>query len=214
MKNNHDKVELTLRIVCIVSSILFVVGIIIDCIFGENDAYGRYSSLTQNTTGLCANLAVSYLFFIIAFLPENRKKQSVNKVINYYILKLRMEFDEIGEVCGSIDNSSVTLESSPNIRTVVQENNSRVFMSYYQHFVNFYYRTIELRGELLPFSDYFDDELRNLLYDYINTSFFRNIKSMLIDNSSDTQKSLFLKNINYMYSELKSIGDKLFANRS
>ena len=213
MKKNRDIVELILRIVCIVSSILFVTGIVIDCVFSNNKAYSQYGSLVQNITGLCANLAVSYLFFIIAFLPENRKKCSVNKVIDYYIVKLCMEYNEIGKVCSSIDSSSTSLESSPNLRTIVQENNGRVFMNYHQHFINFYNRTLELRGELLPFSDYLDDDLRNSLYDYINTSFFRNIKSMLIDNPSDTQKDLFIGNIDSMYSELKSVGDNLFANR-
>lgn len=214
MKKPRDKVEFTLRILCIVSSILFVVGIVIDCIYGNNENYSQYSSLTQNITGLCANLAISYLFYIIAFLPEERKKRSVNRVINYYLSKMYVEYNEIIRVCDSIGDTSIELESSPNIRTVVEENNGRIFISYNQHFINYYYKSLELRRELLPFSDYLDDKVRNLLYDYINTSFFRNIKSMLIDNPTSMQKKIFVANLNKMYSELKVIGGELFADRS
>lgn len=214
MKKHYDKVELTLRIVCIVSSILFVAGIIVDCILCNNTAYEQYSSLVQNITGLCANLAVSYLFFIIAFLPENRKKQSVTRIINDYIRRLEVEYKEIVKVCDQIGDSKITLKDSPYIRTIIQEDNDRIFWDYYQHFIYFYNKSIELKNELLPFSDYLDDSLRNLVHQYVNARFFINIKSMLIDNPSDIQNDLFIKNINSMCSELKSIGKDLFRDRS
>lgn len=210
----RNKVEFVLRIATIVSVIIFVAGIILGLVFKDNATYDKWAIIVQGISDLCTNLIMSYLFFLVAFLPENRKQTSIDNVVSTYIDKMRAEYKELIDISSSlmllIDKGMAKLSDSPMKRTMLRSDNDRTYLSYSQHILYFYNKSRDLKQEMMPFLIYMDDDFREKLYKYFNANIFQDIRLLLVDSPADAKEQSFISSFSSNINELQSLASGLF----
>lgn len=210
----RNRVEFGLRISAIIAFGLFVLGLVIEWVFGDNSDYQKWSIIVQVVSDLCTNLIMSYLFFLVAFLPENRKKNSIDNVVSIYIEKMHSEYSEFFKVSQTLEQQmkvyGVKLSDSPKVRTMLQTNNERVYLTYSQHILYFYNKSRDIKQDMTPFLIYLDDDFREKLYKYFNANIFQDIHLFLIDSFSETKEKAFLSSFNSNFIELETYASTLF----
>lgn len=205
----RNKVEFVLRIAAIVSFGIFVLGIVLGLVFKDNDTYEKWSIVVQGINDLCTNLIMSYLFFLVAFLPENRKQISIDNVVSTYIDKVQAEYEELMDMSSTlvqlIEHGTAKLGDSPKKRTMLQANNARTYLTYLQHILYFYNKSRDLKQEMTPFLIYMDDDFREKLYKYFNANIFQDIRLLLVDSPSESKEQSFILSFSSNINELKSL---------
>ncbi|MDE5562527.1 MAG: hypothetical protein K2J01_03145 [Clostridiales bacterium] len=209
-----NKVEFTLRIAAILSFGIFVLGIVLGMVYKDNKDYQKWGIIVQGVSDLCTNLIMSYLFFLIAFLPENRKQISIDNVVSAYIAKIHAEYVEFIEISTNLvqfnGQKIAKLSDSPKKRTMLQSDNERTFLTYLQHILYFYNKSRDLKQEMTPFLIYMDDDFREKLYKYFNANIFQDIHLLLVDSPSESKEKSFLSSFSSNIKELELLASELF----
>lgn len=175
----------------------------------------RYSYILEMGNDLSLAYIMSYIFYIVALIPERRRQQSINKYISIYLLEISRLLDEIIKVSSSFINiGHNSLIESPEIVTILLRDTNRVrYLTYKEHFIKFYLQFKDEYQHLMHYMVFIDDEIRDCLYEIITCDFCNHINSLLIntnDSKYDAQfeKTFNITTISALYTQLDKLLEK------
>lgn len=157
----------------------------------------RYSFLWDIVNNFSMAYIMAYIFYLIAVIPESRKQQSIKKYIDMYLYNLIRLLNEIVEISNTFNTTGQrTLLNSPQLRGTLHSESSKFeFLTYRQHFVNFYKEFVENYQHLSHYIAFVDDDLRDCLYEIITSDFVRLIHELLVEAPDNKFDSIFEKSI-------------------
>lgn len=181
---------------------LFCVTVISIFVFVEikyegNQILKTFSPLIGIITDICASFIMSFIFYLVVFIPERRKEVSIQKHIGYYISHLQ---DAIGALIGIISHyeqepsDQKLIQCSPHLKTTIEPmTGERRPLTYKEHFVESYNTFSELFDELNSYVIFLDNKQRDTLIEMEHSEFFQNIRKLLIDNPTPDKDKAFMK---------------------
>lgn len=145
----------------------------------------KYSFILDIINNLSMTFIMSYIFYIVALIPERKKQQSINKYINIYLINISRFLDDIILVSNHfISTEDRKLKNSPNFVSIVCKDTGRMgFLTYRDHFKKFYNQFMEEYQHLSHYIVFIDDELRDYLYQIVTSNFINQIKELIINSN-------------------------------
>ncbi len=175
----------------------------------------RYSYIVEIVNDLCLAYIMSYIFYIVALIPERRRQQSINKYVSIYLFNLSHLLDEIIQVSNNFANAGEnSLTKSPEVETILlQDTNRYKYLTYREHFVKFYQQFKDEYQHMMHYIAFIDDELRDCLYGIVTCDFFNHINSLLINANNSKCNAQFendfsIATILALYIQLKKLLEK------
>lgn len=207
MKNKKKVlIESLLLLILILSTIELIFFIILKAGFSFpafNQLYdlliNRYFYILDIVNDLSLAYIMSYIFYIVALLPERRKQKSIIKYVNIYLINILRLLEEIVQVSYNFTNmDNKKLSDSPRSNSVLNRTTGRYdFMTYKEHFINFYKQFNEEYQHLSYYIAFIDDDLRDCLYELVTSEFINQINTLLINTNNNDFDNVFEDNFNY-----------------
>lgn len=181
---------------------LFCVAIISIFVFVEIKYEGSqilktFSSLIGIITDICVSFIMSFIFYLVVFIPERRKEVSIQRHIGYYIRYLQ---DATGVLIGIISryeqepSDQKLIRCSPHLKTTIEPmTGERRPLTYRDHFVESYHTFSELFDELNSYVIFLDNKQRDTLIEIEHSEFLQNVRKLLIDNPTPDKDKAFMK---------------------
>lgn len=155
---------------------------------------------------------MAYIFYLVAEIPERKKQQSIKNYINIYLYNLIRLLKEIVQISDTFNTTGqrILLKSPQLVGTLQSESGKFEFITYRQHFVNFYKEFVENYQHLSHYIAFVDDDLRDCLYEIITSDFVRLIHELLVEVTDNKFDNIFEKNIDIttisrLYTQLEVI---------
>lgn len=175
----------------------------------------QYSFILEIVNDFCLAYIMSYIFYIVALIPERRRQRSLDKYVSIYLLNISRLLDEIIQISNSFANAGEqSLAKSPEIETILLQDTSRYkYLTYREHFVKFYQQFKDEYQHVMYYIAFIDDEIRDCLYEIVTCDFLNHINSLLINVNNSKCNEQFEKNFNItviskLYTELKRLLEK------
>lgn len=204
---NRKKVliESTLLIISVLSALELILFILLKAgllLPAFNPVYNllinRYYYILDIVNALTLAYIMSYIFYIVALIPERRKQKSITKYVNIYLINILRLLEEIIQISYSFRNlDNKKLSNSPQTNSVLNRTTGRYdFMTYKEHFINFYNQFNEEYQHLSHYIAFIDDDLRDCLYELVTSDFIYQIKTLLVNTNNNDFDNIFEDSFN------------------
>ena len=207
MKNKKKvPIDIVLFIILILSILEIILFIVLKagtfqwsvpalCKFFENFV-SQYLYVLEIVNNLSLTYIMSYIFYIVALIPERKKQKSINKYVAIYLTNISRLFDEIISVSKSfINEGEKILEKSPNSVSMLRRDTGRFeFLTYKEHFIKFYKQFKEEYQHLAYYIVFVDDDLRECLYEIVTSDFLGKINELLVNSKNNEYDKVFEEN--------------------
>lgn len=156
----------------------------------------QYSYILDMIHSISLTYIMSYIFYIVALIPERKRQQSINKYVGIYLSNISQMLDDIIQISIEFINvGNKNLEESPNIISVLRKDTERfTFLSYREHFIKFYQSFTEEYQHVSCYIAFMDDELRDCLHEIIICDFYNRINDLLINAKDGEFDKIFQNN--------------------
>lgn len=179
-------------ILCILELIIFIIlkAEIIHCYFMVFEEYLYIFDIINNLT---LAYIMSYMFFVVALIPERRKQCSINKYVSIYLTHIIHYLDEIILVSNSFKSTGIkNLANSPSTMSVLRDTGRVEFLTYKEHFISFYDKFHEEYKFLSYYIAFIDDELRDCLYQIVTSEYMSRIHDFLMVGTSCEYDNVYI----------------------
>lgn len=158
----------------------------------------RYSYILDMLNDISLAYIMSYIFYVVVLIPENRKQQSINKYVSIYLSNISQSLEDIIQISNEFTNTGgKKLTNSPNAVSVLRRDTGRYeFLSYREHFIKFYLHFNEEYQHMSHYIAFIDDDLRDCLYEIVTCDFLKKIKDLLINANDNEFDDIFEDNFN------------------
>ncbi|WBX64598.1 hypothetical protein GGADHKLB_00605 [[Clostridium] scindens] len=158
----------------------------------------RYSYILDMLNDISLAYIMSYIFYVVVLIPENRKQQSINKYVSIYLSNMSQSLDDIIQISNEFTNTGgKNLTDSPNVVSVLRRDTGRYeFLSYREHFIKFYLHFNEEYQHMSHYIAFIDNDLRDCLYEIVTCDFLNKINDLLINANDNEFDNVFEDNFN------------------
>lgn len=161
------------------------------CIF-----LSRYLYVFEIVNSLSLSYIMSYIFYMVVSIPENRKQKSINKYVSIYLTNIYRLLDDIIKVSSDFTTIGCKiLNKSPNYISILRKDTCKLeFLTYKEHFIKFYMEFKEEYQHLSHYIAFIDDDLRDCLYEIVTCSFLNQISNLLVNANNNELDNIFEEN--------------------
>ncbi|XMB85398.1 hypothetical protein RJG79_08190 [Mycoplasmatota bacterium WC44] len=172
----------TLRIVSLTSLFIFIGLIVIKILYWYYEISIKYDFLLDLFIDITLSIAISYFFFLIVYIPELKRNNSINKYIENLTIKILHELKNIESLRLIISSSKVNImKDTPSLKSGYDlVNGKRKFLTYRENITYIFNAYIRFREEITIYLPHMENELRECYLILNNSPFLDFVENIVI----------------------------------